>query len=932
MLTHYVYYSIWFADKTEYNAAVALVGGNLINTCPFNAATIFGITWPLVGGGPITGTKGMLNAGSWINIGFPSPSGVDLLNTINSVVVPGQVGNLPGIWPKGPDCLFIWTGVINYSANEVAGAPPVTPIPQRRWIAGFEHTGADHELGTGYANFGGRVGSRTMDGFGLTISGNNTSGSWSHSVDTYRPGLTPKKSWERIYIRVRQPPTSANQRFWRFHTTINGVNGGTLGITTSGEIIMENLAGTGVYTTLGTTAPLALNTWYKLDILLNLPTVAGDTGRLRLYVNGSLAIDGTSTSGQGIDFISTHTYTEVASYTGDADVILDIDDWMGADIPELLGVESLDSIDWLYGTHIRASNMVSGSMGTWTGSIGFTNQYNDPESVVNQIPISTTALDTVEGLSDIQEEERFFPFATIGIASIAAGVSCKSASASTCRVGYKLAGGATVWVNASLNATIGWKYNYYNPSGLTMPFLADPYSILFEKANNAISTELYAMSGLVEYVGVFGIEDDATLPVDPTNTVNLHNARFANSYFGLPEYGPVIAPVYAVGGTYTGNGLTQDINLPGPVSFVWIRATSGSPTSGVNYIGPHSTVHAGVQQRGATGWLVRVWMDDTGQYKFTVTGNNLASNQNTVVYQYIAFSDPGGRFNLTGAYNPPNSYTAFNVLTWLTDFNVAALITARDYLQDNTSTIQFRYKGPGQTGSDGCNLDGSGASSTFGILGLGGFTAEAFNIANIRSQITYSAWRETDCAGYGLVQIGSYIGDGLGARTINFPSITDRYPLFALVVARGGTSYFRDPSHTGNNSQSIGLVTSTTAITGGGKGYINVGVSLNSLGVIYELFVILGDTAGWNNGTFAPPVTICQTTWERPSGGGDPIIVMDGGLNFNGDAPYLALEDASGIYTLVPEKRNDTIYPKSDNTTVDVAIPEPFFKTGYIGG
>ncbi len=43
--------------------------------------------------------------------------------------------------------------------------------------------------------------------------------------------------------------------------------------------------------------------------------------------------------------------------------------------------------------------------------------------------------------------------------------------------------------------------------------------------------------------------------------------------------------------------------------------------------------------------------------------------------------------------------------------------------------------------------------------------------------------------------------------------------------------------------------------------------------------------------------------------------------------------NATGIYTLVPGKTNDTIYDNAEpGTTVDVKIPNPTFKTGFIGG
>jgi hypothetical protein len=42
--------------------------------------------------------------------------------------------------------------------------------------------------------------------------------------------------------------------------------------------------------------------------------------------------------------------------------------------------------------------------------------------------------------------------------------------------------------------------------------------------------------------------------------------------------------------------------------------------------------------------------------------------------------------------------------------------------------------------------------------------------------------------------------------------------------------------------------------------------------------------------------------------------------------------NATGIYTLVPGKTDDTVYDNDNGGTIDTNIPDPFFKTGFIGG
>lgn len=91
------------------------------------------------------------------------------------------------------------------------------------------------------------------------------------------------------------------------------------------------------------------------------------------------------------------------------------------------------------------------------------------------------------------------------------------------------------------------------------------------------------------------------------------------------------------------------------------------------------------------------------------------------------------------------------------------------------------------------------------------------------------------------------------------------------------------------------------------------------------------------------PITQTQTlyTFAVPatcSGAGVVNILATGdGFQFSGSVPLgtlnVLLTNASGIYTLVPGKTNDTLYSSlRDGTTRNVKIPNPFGKTGYIGG
>jgi len=62
-------------------------------------------------------------------------------------------------------------------------------------------------------------------------------------------------------------------------------------------------------------------------------------------------------------------------------------------------------------------------------------------------------------------------------------------------------------------------------------------------------------------------------------------------------------------------------------------------------------------------------------------------------------------------------------------------------------------------------------------------------------------------------------------------------------------------------------------------------------------------------------------------------MIGSGGIEFAGTPDIVVSQDLSGIYTLVPNKTTDTYYDRlTGQPTVVTEIPDPMFKTGYIGG
>jgi len=74
-----------------------------------------------------------------------------------------------------------------------------------------------------------------------------------------------------------------------------------------------------------------------------------------------------------------------------------------------------------------------------------------------------------------------------------------------------------------------------------------------------------------------------------------------------------------------------------------------------------------------------------------------------------------------------------------------------------------------------------------------------------------------------------------------------------------------------------------------------------------------------------PPTPDIDITPDDGPGGGL------GWLDAGGAALIVFMIDPSGIYTIVPGRHYDTIYERLDVDTRDVAIPEPYGITGYLG-
>lgn len=159
------------------------------------------------------------------------------------------------------------------------------------------------------------------------------------------------------------------------------------------------------------------------------------------------------------------------------------------------------------------------------------------------------------------------------------------------------------------------------------------------------------------------------------------------------------------------------------------------------------------------------------------------------------------------------------------------------------------------------------------------------------------------------------LGDGAGWRydtapSFFFPSmeawqITGSYVIISASITPSSVSSHTPVTLTGS---SLDTITGITIVGSGG--------AIGS-GII----------------TSITPTTVKFTMPSLGLATGAGMLVFE----FSGFAPFMLpitiiLADPSGLYELIPGKTADTLYVDHSTGTMDVAIPNPFIKTGFING
>jgi len=741
-----------------------------------------------------------------------------------------------------PGGTITWVGFFILEAPVVAGATPAS-LQARRWCNGFEIPDLG-EGGSGSAgNHFSRDASRTSDGKGFAYR--------SNANDVITQATTPTasaKSWERFYVRVRTLPVGGNDEFWSVKGSVEAGAAVVAVLTTTGTLAFYN-KGNQAYpgTLLGTTAVIPLNSWIRIDTLISFVSATAATGSLYVYINGALSfqvsgLNGVVGGAGGLSTSQTHASSNIgksaaAGATNNAEI--DIDDWINCDYPTLF-----TGLDWLNGSHIQL--MVPTGVGA--AHTGWAGNYRILEGnpVAGQFGTDYLASTTSGAIIDVTTN---YTNAQLGYASFVVGVYASQSDGVAAQLGWQLTylGALQAADTAAVSPAAGfWSARQYT-GGTALPLSYDAINLRFVKAANANSQRIQGLQMAMEFIGVWGTEDEPDVAFTPRT--GIHNAPYWQSYWSH-SFVPPMAPVAIHAGTYTGNGTGQDIATVVPLNWWWCYPTSGD-TGGSHWWSSLLAGHGPSNQLPTVNRFIRAYQDlATQAYYIQVSGDDVECNANGITYQWVGVSDPGMRYMLNGAFSHlAGLATATNALKD-TGFTPLAAFLYKEALT-SVATGHY-YKGPGHTTNRASPLSAADAASIMTLAQGSISTLTAVHAAT--PQTGFSAWRVTDGTTVGPFAITSYTGDATNPRNIAL-ALGGKSPLFVLVVPHDGVSYFRTPSHTGSNSSALTGAVVTTGITAGTANQITINTTLNTNLIVYDVFAIAGDaTSGWgtNPGATTP--------------------------------------------------------------------------------
>lgn len=563
-------------------------------------------------------------------------------------------------------------------------------------------------------------------------------------------------------------------------------------------------------------------------------------------------------------------------------------------------IQSIGPVDFFSGTHIRAARpQAFGASHNATGWAGLTIQALSRVVDVQSTSGSVSSTSTPSVVASVTTDAKN---AGQGVAAITYAVYAGKGGAGTAgTVSADVAGVAMAPVLATDEVSGGtWVPVLTQPPSGALRNV-EPLTINYIKAADAAIHTLAGMAASLEHIGVFDacdVVEDPTVtpapakPTTPRLIAGHHNAPYPRSPWVVAEL-PPLGGVFVRAGTYVGNSTAQDLTFPVPPHFLWIRSTSANNGGNRWWSSMFQGGHVGLERSAATqtGGVQVVELDPTYtspggstdsevRYRVRINGNDAGSNQ-AVTYQYVMVSDPAARFLLNGALYHGNHASlddgAIDALADTTFQAAFGLFQLEDIVVPRSSTANLYGKGPGHAADEGSLLNAAATASLVNIATAG--QLKTFTALNgVAEHIAYALMRTAEVTPSSTQYVfatRAYVGNGAaGTRDIVLsPASGSKRPLWALVIPDNGAAYFRDPSFSGGNSQTVaGGTPVTTAITGGGVDFITVGTTLNANAVDYSVLVLYGGATagndGWSaNGDFwlAPPDTPTGTQYTPPT-------------------------------------------------------------------
>src|SRR5215510_893710 len=719
-IPYFMNYVIFFQDQAEYEFAVAVAGGNLLEITPRDAATLFGIPFPYPSGDMSTIPRGIYFI-SPFTVGsqflFPGPSGKFVDDTVLTTTVTAQAGTPASIFPAdspAKDGVFTWSANIVRSAGAgSATAPPLNACAQRRWITGRE---VAFESGSVLQQPISRDSSRVIGGCGFWQRGNNNKTTYNETVIQFRTPADQRVSWERFYMRVRALPTTVACGLWRSHGFPSNAAGAALQINTDGTIHALDVDNIGTIVDKGAIFTPTINEWFRVDLMLRYGSGSPPTV-FTVYINGTLVFYANSGM-TGMSANSRHDSSDIGFWIGtgpDAECEVDWDDWINADLPTNMNTTQLTfndanfALDWLLGSHCRVHHGISATQVNWAPAgeaVGAANQSQGPAGrLATSVVSSGTAGAQVNVTEDMLPPD--VPDTLANVVGPISALQCmysSSSDGSDGQLGYNIAGGADVLATVNQQVAEASQQSMYMPTGVIIPGDITPLVIVHKKSASGTSVVSMLVT-VVEYLGVWGPEDDPLFDFPVSRNSWIHNSRYDNTEFGYLGSEPD-APVFAGGFTYVGNGTYHLILLPGrPQLFRIIPPTA--PAGGIKFfaasLGAHSS--ASVQTIGN----VRMYYDFLNAlYKFSVTGGaNSECNVSGTTYQVIFFCDPGMRFNCCTAFVHGSSASTPKVNNLIAaGFTTEFGFITQDF-NGTAGNLGFWTRGPGSTGNNITPLNGT---------------------------------------------------------------------------------------------------------------------------------------------------------------------------------------------------------------------------------